>query len=44
LRGRGAHRAPQHAIVIGSVRHIEVRAGGEALFYGHGRYRAIALN
>ena len=32
-----------HAIVIGRVKHVEIGEGGQALLYGHGRYRAIDL-
>lgn len=33
-----------HGIIIGAVRSIHVGAGGEALIYGHGRYRALTLD
>ena len=33
-----------HGIVIGEVRSIHVGAAGEALIYGHGRYRAARLD
>jgi flavin reductase (DIM6/NTAB) family NADH-FMN oxidoreductase RutF len=33
-----------HGIIIGSVRAIHVGAGGEALVYGHGRYRTLTLD
>ena len=33
-----------HGIVIGEVRSIHVGAGGGALIYGHGRYRALSLD
>ena len=33
-----------HGIVIGAVRSIHVGAGGEALIYGHGRYRALSID
>jgi flavin reductase (DIM6/NTAB) family NADH-FMN oxidoreductase RutF len=31
-----------HGIVIGAVRSVDVGAGGEALIYSHGRYRALS--
>ena len=33
-----------HGIIIGAVRAIHVGAGGEALVYGHGRYRTLTLD
>jgi 3-hydroxy-9,10-secoandrosta-1,3,5(10)-triene-9,17-dione monooxygenase reductase component len=33
-----------HGIVIGAVQAIHVGAGGEALVYGRGRYRALSLD
>lgn len=32
-----------HGIVIGAVQAIHIGAGGEALVYGHGRYRTLSL-
>jgi 3-hydroxy-9,10-secoandrosta-1,3,5(10)-triene-9,17-dione monooxygenase reductase component len=33
-----------HGIIIGAVQAIHIGAGGEALVYGHGRYRALSLD
>lgn len=33
-----------HGIVIGSVRSVHLGARGEALVYGHGRYRSLSLD
>ena len=33
-----------HGIVIGAVQAIHLGAGGEALAYGHGRYRTLSLD
>jgi 3-hydroxy-9,10-secoandrosta-1,3,5(10)-triene-9,17-dione monooxygenase reductase component len=33
-----------HGIVIGAVQAIHIGAGGEALVYGHGRYRTLSLD
>ena len=33
-----------HGIVIGAVRAIHLGGGGEALVYGHGRYRTLSLD
>ena len=33
-----------HGIIIGAVRAIHVGASGEALVYGHGRYRTLTLD
>jgi len=32
-----------HGIIIGAVRSVLLGGGGEALVYGHGRYRAVKL-
>jgi flavin reductase (DIM6/NTAB) family NADH-FMN oxidoreductase RutF len=32
-----------HGIIIGAVQAIHIGAGGEALVYGHGRFRTISL-
>jgi 3-hydroxy-9,10-secoandrosta-1,3,5(10)-triene-9,17-dione monooxygenase reductase component len=32
-----------HGIIIGSVQSVHLGGGGEALVYGHGRYRAFSL-
>ena len=33
-----------HGIIIGAVQAIHIGAGGEALVYGHGRYRTLSLD
>jgi len=33
-----------HGIVIGAVQAIHIGAGGEALVYGHGRFRTLSLD
>jgi 3-hydroxy-9,10-secoandrosta-1,3,5(10)-triene-9,17-dione monooxygenase reductase component len=33
-----------HGIIIGAVQAIHIGGGGEALVYGHGRYRTLSLD